>query len=122
MGCFLFLAEHADTQNADEKWDVYSFGVILLELVSGRNPVGELSDSVDIVQWVRNMSVSEKEEIHKIVDQRLSSVPLDEVMHVLNVAMLCTEEEAAKRPTMREVVRILTEHQQQSFSKENEDT
>lgn len=122
MGCFLFLAEHADTQNADEKWDVYSFGVILLELVSGRNPVGELSDSVDIVQWVRNMSVSEKEEIHKIVDQRLSSVPLDEVMHVLNVAMLCTEEEAAKRPTMREVVRILTEHRQQSFSKENEDT
>lgn len=113
MGCFLFLAEHTYSQNVDEKWDVYSFGVVLLELVSGRNPDVELSNSVDLVQWVRNMTDTKKEEIHKIVDQRLSSVPLEEVIHVLNVAMLCTEEEAPKRPTMREVVRILTEHQQQ---------
>ncbi|XP_008440463.2 leucine-rich repeat receptor-like serine/threonine-protein kinase BAM1 [Cucumis melo] len=105
--------EHTYSQNVDEKWDVYSFGVVLLELVSGRNPDVELSNSVDLVQWVRNMTDTKKEEIHKIVDQRLSSVPLEEVIHVLNVAMLCTEEEAPKRPTMREVVRILTEHQQQ---------
>lgn len=93
-----------------------------MELVSGRKAIGVLNNGIDIVQWVRKMRDSEKEGIHKIVDQRLSSVPLEEVMHVLNVAILCTEEEAAKRPTMLEVVRILTEHQQQSFSNQERDT
>lgn len=40
----------------DEKSDVYSFGVVLLELVTGRRPVGEFGDGVDIVQWVNKMT------------------------------------------------------------------
>lgn len=93
----------------DEKSDVYSFGVVLLELVSGRKPVGEFGDGVDIVQWVRKMTDSNKEGVLKILDPRLPSVPLHEVMHVFYVAMLCVEEQAVERPTMREVVQILTE-------------
>lgn len=93
----------------DEKSDVYSFGVVLLELVSGKKPVGEFGDGVDIVQWVRKMTDSNKEGVLKILDSRLPSVPLHEVMHVFYVAMLCVEEQAVERPTMREVVQILTE-------------
>lgn len=93
----------------DEKSDVYSFGVVLLELITGRKPVGEFGDGVDIVQWVRMNTNSSKENVTKILDPRLEAVPMNEVMHVFYVAMLCVEEQSVQRPTMREVVQILTE-------------
>ncbi|OWM66140.1 hypothetical protein CDL15_Pgr013357 [Punica granatum] len=109
-GSYGYIApEYAYTLKVDEKSDVYSFGVVLLELVSGRKPVGEFGDGVDIVQWVRKMTDSRKEEVEKVLDPRLPSVPLHEAMHVFYVAMLCVEEQAVERPTMREVVQILTE-------------
>ena len=104
-----WFTEYAYTLKVDEKSDVYSFGVVLLELVTGRKPVGEFGDGVDIVQWVRRMTDSSKEGVLKILDHRLPTVPLDEVMHVFYVAMLCVEEQSVGRPTMREVVQILTD-------------
>lgn len=103
------VTEYAYTLKVDEKSDVYSFGVVLLELVTGRKPVGEFGDGVDIVQWVRKMTGGNKEHVTKIVDPRLTTPPIHEVMHVFYVAMLCVEEQAVERPTMREVVQILTE-------------
>ncbi|XP_058187334.1 leucine-rich repeat receptor-like serine/threonine-protein kinase BAM1 isoform X1 [Rhododendron vialii] len=109
-GSYGYIApEYAYTLKVDEKSDVYSFGVVLLELVSGRKPVGEFGDGVDIVQWVRKMTDGNKEGVLKILDPRLPTVPLHEVMHVFYVALLCVEEQAVERPTMREVVQILTE-------------
>ncbi|KAI8017495.1 Leucine-rich repeat receptor-like serine/threonine-protein kinase BAM1 [Camellia lanceoleosa] len=109
-GSYGYIApEYAYTLKVDEKSDVYSFGVVLLELVCGKKPVGEFGDGVDIVQWVRMMTNGNKEEVLKILDPRLATVPLNEVMHVFYVAMLCVEEQAVERPTMREVIQILTE-------------
>ncbi|KAK4346712.1 hypothetical protein RND71_033051 [Anisodus tanguticus] len=109
-GSYGYIApEYAYTLKVDEKSDVYSFGVVLLELVSGKKPVGEFGDGVDIVQWVRKMTDGNKDGVLKILDPRLSTVPLNEVMHVFYVALLCVEEQAVERPTMREVVQILTE-------------
>ncbi|XWS45079.1 hypothetical protein CRYUN_Cryun15aG0105800 [Craigia yunnanensis] len=122
-GSYGYIApEYAYTLKVDEKSDVYSFGVVLLELVSGRKPVGEFGDGVDIVQWVRKMTDSNKEGVLKILDPRLPSVPLHEVMHVFYVAMLCVEEQAVERPTMREVVQILTELPKPSNSKQGDST
>ncbi|URD95423.1 Receptor protein kinase CLAVATA1 [Musa troglodytarum] len=109
-GSYGYIApEYAYTLKVDEKSDVYSFGVVLLELVTGRKPVGEFGDGVDIVQWVKRMTDSSKEGVLKILDPRLPTVPLDEVVHVFYVAMLCVEEQSVGRPTMREVVQILTD-------------
>lgn len=109
-GSYGYIApEYAYTLKVDEKSDVYSFGVVLLELVTGRRPVGEFGDGVDIVQWVKNMTDSTTEGVLKILDSRLSSVPLHEVMHVFYVAMLCVLEQSGERPTMREVVQLLSE-------------
>ncbi|MBA0618361.1 hypothetical protein Godav_027722 [Gossypium davidsonii] len=120
-GSYGYIApEYAYTLKVDEKSDVYSFGVVLLELVSGRKPVGEFGDGVDIVQWVRKTTNSNKEGVLKILDPRLSSVPLHEVMHVFYVAMLCVEEQAVERPTMREVVQILTEVPKPPSSKQQQ--
>jgi serine/threonine protein kinase len=118
---FVF-AEYAYTLKVDEKSDVYSFGVVLLELITGRKPVGEFGDGVDIVQWVRKITDSNKEGVLKIQDPRLPSVPLHEVMHVFYVAMLCVEEQAVERPTMREVVQILTELPKSPSSKQGDTT
>ncbi|XP_074567705.1 uncharacterized protein LOC141824339 [Curcuma longa] len=109
-GSYGYIApEYAYTLKVDEKSDVYSFGVVLLELVTGRKPVGEFGDGVDIVQWVKKITGSNKEEVVKILDPRLPSVPIHEVMHMFYVAMLCVEEQSIERPTMREVVQILNE-------------
>eukprot|EP00268_Persea_americana_P055569 TRINITY_DN646_c0_g1_i1.p1 TRINITY_DN646_c0_g1~~TRINITY_DN646_c0_g1_i1.p1 ORF type:complete len:1015 (-),score=149.88 TRINITY_DN646_c0_g1_i1:488-3532(-) len=120
-GSYGYIApEYAYTLKVDEKSDVYSFGVVLLELVSGRKPVGEFGDGVDIVQWVRKMTDSNKEGVLKILDPRLPSVPLHEVMHIFYVAMLCVEEQSIARPTMREVVQILTELPKPPASKQGD--
>nr|XP_023885234.1 leucine-rich repeat receptor-like serine/threonine-protein kinase BAM1 [Quercus suber] len=122
-GSYGYIApEYAYTLKVDEKSDVYSFGVVLLELITGRKPVGEFGDGVDIVQWVRKITDSKKEGVLKILDPRLPSVPLHEVMHVFYVAMLCVEEQAVERPTMREVVQILTEVPKPPNSKQGDST
>ncbi|PKA58143.1 Leucine-rich repeat receptor-like serine/threonine-protein kinase BAM1 [Apostasia shenzhenica] len=109
-GSYGYIApEYAYTLKVDEKSDVYSFGVVLLELVTGRKPVGEFGDGVDIVQWVGKMTDSNKEDVMRVLDPRLPSVPIHEAKHVFYVALLCVVEQSVERPTMREVVQILTE-------------
>ena len=96
--------------------------LVLLELVSGKKPAGEFGDGVDIVQWVRKMTDSNKQAVTNILDPRLSSVPLHDVMHVFYVAMLCVEEQSVERPTMREVVQILSELPRPTPKPEEEDS
>ncbi|KAG2254400.1 hypothetical protein Bca52824_084536 [Brassica carinata] len=76
-------------------------------LVAYRTP------GVDIVRWVRNTEgeipqPSDAATVVAIVDQRLTGYPLTSVIHVFKIAMMCVEDEAATRPTMREVVHMLT--------------
>ncbi|XP_010539846.1 PREDICTED: receptor protein kinase CLAVATA1 [Tarenaya hassleriana] len=113
-GSYGYIApEYAYTLKVDEKSDVYSFGVVLLELIVGRKPVGEFGDGVDIVRWVRNTAAeipqpSDAATVIAIIDPRLSGYPITSVIHVFKIAMMCVEDEATARPTMREVVHMLT--------------
>ncbi|KAJ4795715.1 Non-specific serine/threonine protein kinase [Rhynchospora pubera] len=121
-GSYGYIApEYAYTLKVDEKSDVYSFGVVLLELVTGKRPVGEFGDGVDIVQWVRTTIASSKDGgLLKILDTRLPGEPLHEATHLFYVAMLCVEEQSVERPTMREVVQILTDLPRPAESIEDE--
>lgn len=105
--------EYAYTLKVDEKSDVYSFGVVLLELIAGRKPVGEFGDGVDIVRWVRKTTSelsqsSDAASVLAVVDPRLSGYPLTGVINLFKIAMMCVEDESSARPTMREVVHMLT--------------
>lgn len=102
-------AEYAYTLRVDEKSDVYSFGVVLLELLTGRRPVGDFGEGVDIVQWTRRTTNGRKDNIIGIVDRKLTGVPEDEAMHLFFIAMLCIQDNSIERPTMREVVQMLSE-------------
>ncbi|CAA6660167.1 unnamed protein product [Spirodela intermedia] len=110
-GSYGYIApEYAYTLRVDEKSDVYSFGVVLLELLTGRRPVGEFGDGVDIVQWAKSTTGCCKENAPAIVDKRVgAAAPPGEAMHVFFVAMLCVQENSVERPTMREVVQMLSE-------------
>lgn len=98
----------------DEKSDVYSFGVVLLELLTGRRPVGEFGEGVDIVQWTKCSTKCRREEVTLILDPRLTVVPKEEAMHLFFVAMLCVQDNSVERPTMREVVQMLSEFPRRS--------
>lgn len=105
--------EYAYTLKVDEKSDVYSFGVVLLELIVGRKPVGEFGDGVDIVRWVRKTTSelsqpSDAAAVLAVVDHRLNEYPLTGVIHLFKIAMMCVEDDSSARPTMREVVHMLT--------------
>ena len=104
-------AEYAYTLRVDEKSDVYSYGVVLLELVTGRRPVGGFGEGVDIVQWARRATGGgRREAVRAVADRRLAGgAPADEVAHLFFVAMLCVQENSVERPTMREVVQMLSE-------------
>jgi hypothetical protein len=43
-----------------------------------------------------------------IIDPRLISVPMEEALHIFLVALLCVQQESVRRPTMRQVVVMLT--------------
>ncbi|PSS19857.1 Receptor protein kinase [Actinidia chinensis var. chinensis] len=113
-GSYGYIApEYAYTLKVDEKSDVYSFGVVLLELITGRRPVGEFGDGVDIVRWVKKTiselsQPSDTSSVLAIIDQRLNGYPLMGVINLFKIAMMCVEDESTMRPTMREVVHMLT--------------
>lgn len=91
-----------------EKCDIYSFGVVLLELLTGRRPI---LYGGDLVTWVRE-SMQANQSVISILDSRLDLsdlVMVDEMLLVLKVALFCTNNSPAERPTMRVVLHMLLE-------------
>ncbi|KAF8023555.1 hypothetical protein BT93_F0919 [Corymbia citriodora subsp. variegata] len=114
-GSYGYIApEYAYTLKVDEKSDVYSFGVVLLELIAGRKPVGEFGDGMDIVRWVKKtvsdlpQPPSDVASVLAVIDRRLSGYPMANAIHLFKIALQCVEDESSQRPTMREVVHMLT--------------
>ncbi|KAL0454479.1 UNVERIFIED_CONTAM: Leucine-rich repeat receptor-like serine/threonine-protein kinase BAM1 [Sesamum latifolium] len=81
-----------------------------------RAPAGGrgVREGVDIVQWTKCSTDCRREEVTRILDPRLAVVPKDEAMHLFFVAMLCIQENSVERPTMREVVQMLSEFPRRS--------
>ncbi|CAH8345552.1 unnamed protein product [Eruca vesicaria subsp. sativa] len=113
-GSYGYIApEYGYTLRIDEKSDVYSFGVVLLELITGRKPLDKFGEEgIDIVQWSMIQTNCNRQGVVKIIDQRLSNVPLGEAMELFFVAMLCVQEHSVERPTMREVVQMISQAKQ----------
>ncbi|XP_021895021.1 receptor-like serine/threonine-protein kinase At1g78530 isoform X2 [Carica papaya] len=107
-GTFGYLApEYFDTGKATAKGDVYSYGVVLLELLTKKKPTDEafFEEGTKLVTWVKGVIQDKREE--NVIDSSLQSYPIDEINHVFNIALMCLEPEPAIRPTMAEVVKML---------------
>lgn len=115
--CFLSLlsSEYAYTMQVTAPGNVYSYGVVLLEILTTKLPVDEAFDEgVDLVKWVHN-APSRGETPEQILDARLSTVSFGwrkEMLAALKIALLCTDSIPAKRPKMKKVVEMLQEIKQ----------
>ncbi|XP_008776091.2 leucine-rich repeat receptor-like tyrosine-protein kinase PXC3 [Phoenix dactylifera] len=104
--------EYAYTMQVTVPGNVYSFGVVLLEILTSRLPVDEIfGEGIDLVKWVHSAS-GRGETPEQIMDARLSTVSFawrKQMLAVLKVAMLCTDSTPAKRPKMKKVLEMLLE-------------
>eukprot|EP00850_Spirogloea_muscicola_P007647 SM000039S14477 [mRNA] locus=s39:369548:374383:- [translate_table: standard] len=111
MGTFGYVApEYAMTGHLLVKSDVYSYGVVLLELLSGRRPVDmtQPPGQENLVTWARPI-LKDPERMLELMDPWLKdNVPLDDFCQVAAIAVACVAPEASQRPTMGEVVQSLT--------------
>ncbi|GLJ30457.1 hypothetical protein SUGI_0602940 [Cryptomeria japonica] len=107
-GSYGYMApEYAYTLKVNEKCDIYSFGVVLLELVTGKKPnAAEFGDGLDIVRWIRNQ-IHSTDGVQSVLDSRVAEHYTEEMMSTLKVALLCTSTLPINRPSMREVVKML---------------
>ncbi|EPS70115.1 hypothetical protein M569_04636, partial [Genlisea aurea] len=90
----------------NEKCDVYGFGVLILELVTGKKPVEHGEGNVVILSD-RVRELLEQGNISRCVDKRMGPYPEEEVLPVIKLALVCTSQIPSSRPSMAEVVQIL---------------
>ncbi|PPR81260.1 hypothetical protein GOBAR_AA39454 [Gossypium barbadense] len=108
-GTYGYMApEYAMRGYLTDKADVYSFGIVILEIVSGRSNTNcrPKEESFYLLDWVHVLK--EEGNLLGLVDPRLgSNYNKEEVMTMINVAFLCTDVNAATRPAMSSVVSML---------------
>ncbi|KAH1036238.1 hypothetical protein GLYMA_20G153100v4 [Glycine max] len=108
-GTLGYLApEYAMWGKVSGSCDVYSFGILLLEILSAKKPIEKLPGGVkrDIVQWV-TPHVQKGNFLH-IADPKLKGhFDLEQLKSVVMIAMRCTDNSPEKRPSMAEVVEWL---------------
>ncbi|KAK9742088.1 hypothetical protein RND81_03G147500 [Saponaria officinalis] len=111
-GTFGYLApEYAVMGRITTKVDVFSFGVILMELITGRKALDESQpeDSVHLVTWFRRMYIN-KETFPKAIDPAiyLDEETLASIDTVAELAGHCCVREPSQRPEMGHVVNVIS--------------
>lgn len=99
--------ELAQSSRPTDKCDVYSYGVVLLELVTGRKPVESPSSSEVVVLRDFVRQVLESGSASDCFDRRLRNFAENELIQVMKLGLFCTSEVPSKRPSMAEVVQFL---------------
>ncbi|KAH6816535.1 Protein kinase superfamily protein [Perilla frutescens var. frutescens] len=88
----------------DEKTDVYAYGVLLLELISGRPAIDDQHKSV--VMWAKPLLLSKS--LEELADPSLNGdYDWDQLNRMVMVASLCIHLNSTDRPQMSQVVRML---------------
>lgn len=107
-----FCTEYACMLKITEKSDVYSYGVVLLEIITGKKPVDpSFPEGQHVIQWVRDHLKRKKDPV-EILDPKLQGHPdtqIQEMLQALGISLLCTSNRPEDRPTMKDVAVLLRE-------------
>jgi serine/threonine protein kinase len=108
-GTLGYLApEYAMLGKASESCDVFSFGILLLEIASGKKPVEKLNPTtkLTITEWALPLACDKK--FKEIADPKLNdSFVEDELKRMVLLGLLCSQNNKEQRPIMSEVVDLL---------------
>ncbi|XP_050365537.1 LRR receptor-like serine/threonine-protein kinase RGI2 [Argentina anserina] len=112
-GSYGYIApEYGYSMKITEKSDVYSYGVVVLEVLTGKQPIDPtIPDGLHIVDWVRK-----KRGGVEVLDRSLRARPepeIEEMLPTLGVALLCINPTPDDRPTMKDVAAMLKEIRQE---------
>uniref|UniRef100_A0A5B7AEN5 Putative LRR receptor-like serine/threonine-protein kinase RCH1 n=1 Tax=Davidia involucrata TaxID=16924 RepID=A0A5B7AEN5_DAVIN len=125
-GSYGYIApEYGYSLRITEKSDVYSYGIVLLEVLTGMEPTDHrIPEGAHIVSWVNQKLREKHREITSILDHQLvqrSGTQIQEMLQVLGVALLCVNPCPEERPTMKDVAAMLKEirHENEDFVKPN---
>ena len=94
------------------KADVYSFGVLILELLTGKTPLPSFLNgpATDLPRWVRSVRQEEMDQGAAFDDSFCTNEGSeDKLVVLLNISMSCVSLSPDQRPTMREVLRMIEE-------------
>ncbi|TKY66275.1 LRR receptor serine/threonine-protein kinase [Spatholobus suberectus] len=112
-GTMGYLApEYAWCGHLTEKADVFSFGIVALEIVSGRSnsdPNSILDNEgkkTFLLEWAWNVYMNNNE--IELVDSRLQEFDETEVKRVIGISLLCTQASPSMRPSMSRIVAMLS--------------
>ncbi|GLJ34078.1 hypothetical protein SUGI_0685100 [Cryptomeria japonica] len=104
--------EYAIHGHLSDKVDVYSYGMLVLEIVSGRKHIDSTlpADMEFLLGWAWNLY--KKSEAFSVVDRKIieeeAEVNKEEILKVIQIAFLCTQRAPEMRPLMSKVVSLLT--------------
>lgn len=99
-------AEYAYTMRVTAAGNVYSFGVVLLELLTGKPAVHE---GIDLAKWVTR-NTDQQDRWNQILDpnvSRTSPAARSQMLAVLKIALSCVNISPPSRPKTRSVLRML---------------
>ncbi|CAL0313565.1 unnamed protein product [Lupinus luteus] len=98
--------EYVVTQELTEKSDIYSFGVLLLEIITGRRAI---QDNKNLVEWAQPYMESETRLLELVDPNVRESFDLDQLQTVVSIVGWCTQREGRARPSIKQVLRLLYE-------------
>ncbi|KAG2711916.1 hypothetical protein I3760_04G100100 [Carya illinoinensis] len=102
--------EYLSTGKSSERTDVFGYGIMLLELVTGQRAIdfSRLEEEDDVLLLDHVKKLEREKRLDAIVDPNLSkNYDIQEVEMMIQVALLCTQSSPEERPAMSEVVRML---------------